>query len=159
VGEIQSALIIVLAVSAGSTARLTYPLPLQLRHNMGGVKHKIAHYCCGVGEEWSRFPWSDGTGPGWYSLDCSTATICAWRLSAMSRALPVIDSLSLEANTNWSPLGGLFELLQSRSVTRVLENHMIIYLDVFWPPGGSTNVVSPCSCTYNLSSIKQQCLH
>lgn len=31
----------------------------------------------------------------------------------------------------------LFELLQSRSVTRVLEHHLITYLDVFWPPGGS----------------------
>jgi len=38
-------------IIAGSTARLTYPLPLQLRHNMGGSKNKIAHDCCGAGEQ------------------------------------------------------------------------------------------------------------
>jgi len=37
-------------IIAGSTARFTYPLPLQLRHNIGGPKNAIAYDRCGAGE-------------------------------------------------------------------------------------------------------------
>ena len=56
-------MVVVDGAIAGSNSRVIYPLPLQLKHNMGGLMNAIAYDRCGAGEKQSGYP-SNGTGPG-----------------------------------------------------------------------------------------------